>query len=37
MTADSVRFFFAVPATFMAAGLVIFALAWLKLPGEARS
>jgi hypothetical protein len=37
MTADSLRYFFVVPTTFMAAGLLIFALAWLKLPAETAS
>ena len=37
MTADSLRYFFVVPVTFLAAGLVIFALAWLKLPTETAS
>ena len=32
MTAVSLRYFFAVPISFLAIGLVIFALAWLKLP-----
>jgi hypothetical protein len=37
MTADSLRYFFVVPTTFLSAGLVMFALAWLKLPAETAS
>ena len=37
MTAVSLRYFFAVPISFFAAALLIFALAWLKLPAEAAS
>jgi uncharacterized membrane protein len=37
MTATSLRYFFVVPTTFLATGLVIFALAWLKLPAEKAS
>src|SRR5258708_38705315 len=32
MTAVSVRYFFVVPGSFLAIALLIFALAWLKLP-----
>ncbi len=34
MTAVSLRYFFAAPSSFLVAGLVIFALAWLKLPSD---
>jgi len=34
MTAISLHYFFAVPASFLAATLLIFILAWLKLPAE---
>src|SRR6266851_1986077 len=34
MTAVSLRYFFIVPTSFLAATLLIFALAWLKLPAE---
>ncbi|SRR6266852_4970288 len=34
MTAVSLRYFFIVPASFLAATLLIFILAWLKLPAE---
>jgi hypothetical protein len=36
MTAVSLRFFFAAPTSLLAAALLIFALAWLKLPTETR-
>lgn len=32
MTAVSLRYFFVVPTSFLAVALLIFALAWLKLP-----
>jgi hypothetical protein len=35
MTAVSLRYFFAAPTAFLAAALLIFALAWLKLPASA--
>ena len=35
MAAVSVRYFFAAPISFIVATLVIFALAWLKLPASA--
>ncbi len=34
MTAVSLHYFFVVPASFLAATLLIFVLAWLKLPAE---
>jgi len=34
MTANSLRYFFVVPTSFLALGLLLFALAWVKLPGE---
>jgi hypothetical protein len=34
MTAVSLRYFFAAPTSFLGAALLIFALAWLKLPSE---
>jgi len=34
MTAVSVRYFFVVPESFLAIALLIFVLAWLKLPGS---
>ena len=34
MTAVSLRYFFIVPTSFLAATLLIFVLAWLKLPSE---
>jgi hypothetical protein len=37
MTATSLRYFFVVPTSFLVAGLLIFALAWLKLPAEGTS
>jgi hypothetical protein len=37
MTADSLRYFFVLPVTFLATGLLIFGLAWLKLPAETTS
>lgn len=37
MTAVSLHYFFVVPTSFLAAALLIFALAWLKLPAEAPS
>ena len=36
MTAVSLRYFFVMPTTFLVAALVIFFLAWLKLPSEPR-
>ena len=35
MTAVSLRYFFVFPSSFLAAALLIFALAWLKLPASA--
>lgn len=35
MTAVSLRYFFVFPTSFLAAALLIFALAWLKLPASA--
>ena len=35
MTAVGLRYFFAAPTSFMAVALLIFALAWLKLPSSA--
>jgi|SRR5271168_4064164 len=37
MLATSLRYFFAVPTSFLALGLAIFVAAWMKLPGEAAS
>jgi hypothetical protein len=37
MTAVSLRYFFALPTSFLAAALLIFVLAWLKLPAEGTS
>jgi hypothetical protein len=37
MTATSLRYFFVLPTSFLVAGLLIFALAWLKLPAEGTS
>jgi hypothetical protein len=37
MTANSLRYFFAAPTSFLVVGLLIFALAWLKLPAEETS
>jgi len=34
MTAVSLRYFFIIPISFLAVALLIFALAWLRLPGE---
>jgi len=34
MTGVSLRYFFAVPTSFLVAALLFFALAWLKLPAE---
>jgi hypothetical protein len=34
MTANSVRYFFAMPTIFLLMPLVIFAAAWAKLPGQ---
>lgn len=34
MTADSLRYFFVVPVSFLSVSLVIFLLAWWKLPAE---
>ena len=36
MTAVSFHYFFAAPTLFLAAALLIFALAWMKLPAETR-
>jgi hypothetical protein len=35
MTAVGLRYFFAAPASFLAAAMLIFALAWLRLPASA--
>ncbi len=35
MTGVSLRYFFAAPTSFLASALVIFALAWMKLPASA--
>lgn len=35
MTAVSLRYFFAAPTLFLAAALLVFALAWVALPGGA--
>src|SRR5580704_8901345 len=35
LTAISLRYFFAVPTSFLVVALLIFALAWLKLPASA--
>jgi hypothetical protein len=35
VTAVSLRYFFAAPTTFLVVALLIFALAWLKLPASA--
>ncbi|MGO9124579.1 MAG: LIC_13387 family protein [Terriglobales bacterium] len=35
MTAVSLHYFFAAPTSFLVAGLIMFALAWLKLPANA--
>jgi hypothetical protein len=37
MTAISLRYFFVVPTSFLAAALLIFVLAWLTLPAEGAS
>jgi hypothetical protein len=37
MTATSVRYFFVAPTSFFAAPLLLFALAWLKLPADEKS
>jgi hypothetical protein len=37
MTAVSLHYFFIVPTSFLAAALLIFALAWLRLPAEEKS
>ena len=34
MTGVSLRYFFVIPTSFLAVALVIFALAWVKLPAE---
>lgn len=36
MTAVSLRYFFVIPISFFVVALLIFVLAWLKLPGSAR-
>ena len=36
MTAVSLRYFFAAPTSFLGAGLLIFALAWLRLPSDGK-
>ena len=35
ITAVSLRYFFVIPTSFLAAALLIFVLAWLKLPADA--
>jgi hypothetical protein len=35
MTAVSLRYFFVIPTSFLTVALLIFALAWWKLPGSA--
>jgi len=37
MTAVSLHYFFAAPTSFLVAALLIFALAWLKLPAQGTS
>jgi hypothetical protein len=37
MIVVSLRYFFVVPTSFLAVALLIFAAAWLKLPGEGKS
>ena len=37
MTAVSLHYFFVLPTSFLAVALLIFAAAWLKLPGEGKS
>jgi hypothetical protein len=37
MVADSLRYFFVFPTACLVAALLIFALAWLKLPAEGAS
>jgi hypothetical protein len=37
MSAVAVRYFFILPLSFLATAMVIFALAWLKLPSEGAS
>jgi hypothetical protein len=37
MLAVSLRYFFIFPTSFLATALLIFAAAWLKLPGEGKS
>lgn len=37
MTAVSFHYFFAAPTSFLVAALLIFALAWVKLPAETKS
>jgi hypothetical protein len=36
MTAVSLRYFFVFPTSCLVIALVIFALSWINLPGEAR-
>ncbi len=36
MTAVSLRYFFAAPTTFLVVDLLLFALAWIRLPSEGR-
>jgi hypothetical protein len=36
MTAVSLRYFFVMPTSFLVVALLIFALAWLRLPAEKR-
>ncbi len=37
MTAVALHYFFVVPTSFLAAALLIFVMAWLKLPAEGKS
>ena len=37
MTATSIRYFFVAPTSFFAPPLLLFALAWLKLPADEKS
>jgi hypothetical protein len=37
MTVVSLKYFFLAPTSFMAAGLLLFALAWAKLPVESKA
>jgi uncharacterized membrane protein YhhN len=37
MVATALRYFFIVPTTFLGVTLLLFVLAWIKLPGEAKN